>query len=243
MASTNFVNGVTLTDAAWFNDVDDVAYHILGDGSNIPATVQAARTNLSINSLTEETAPDNTTDFIEIYDSSLNASRKVLLGRARGAMYAEFATTSGTTVEVTGIPSWARRISVALRGVSTNSTSQIILQLGTGSGFETTNYDTWSMRAGATDTNNYAGNASASGWFLVETTAAATTHHGGFTIQCVDITNNAWTLWGVSSASASGNLTMVSGNKALSAALTQFRLNTAGGTASFDAGIISVIVE
>lgn len=34
MASTNFVNGVTLTDAGWFNDVDSVAYDNFGDGSS-----------------------------------------------------------------------------------------------------------------------------------------------------------------------------------------------------------------
>ena len=42
MSSTTFVNGVTLTDEDWFNDVDRVVYDILGDpaaGSNIVTTL------------------------------------------------------------------------------------------------------------------------------------------------------------------------------------------------------------
>lgn len=42
MASTTFVNGVTLTDEDWFNDVDRVVYDILGDpaaGGNIVTTL------------------------------------------------------------------------------------------------------------------------------------------------------------------------------------------------------------
>lgn len=42
MADTTYVNGVTLTDADWFNDVNRLHYTIFGD----PSTVGAARTNL-----------------------------------------------------------------------------------------------------------------------------------------------------------------------------------------------------
>lgn len=37
MSDTNFVNGITLTDADWFNDVNRLHYTILGDPSNIAA--------------------------------------------------------------------------------------------------------------------------------------------------------------------------------------------------------------
>ena len=42
MADTTFVNGVTLTDEDWFNDLNRLHYTIFGD----PSTVGAARTNL-----------------------------------------------------------------------------------------------------------------------------------------------------------------------------------------------------
>lgn len=39
MASTTFVDGVTLTAAAWFNDVNTVAYTIFGDGSSYTGNI------------------------------------------------------------------------------------------------------------------------------------------------------------------------------------------------------------
>ena len=42
MTTTNFVNGTTLTEAAWFNDVDALLYDVFGGA----ATVAAARTAL-----------------------------------------------------------------------------------------------------------------------------------------------------------------------------------------------------
>ena len=43
------------------------------------------------------------------------------------------ASTSGTFVDFTGIPSWVRRITVMFNGVSTNGSSLPIIQLGAGS--------------------------------------------------------------------------------------------------------------
>lgn len=47
MANTTFINGVTLTDADWFNDVNRLHYTIFGD----PADAAAARTNLGLGAL------------------------------------------------------------------------------------------------------------------------------------------------------------------------------------------------
>jgi hypothetical protein len=49
-------------------------------------------------------------------------------------------TTSGTFVDFTGIPSWAKRITVMFNGVSTNGTSTFQIQVGTSAGVETTGY-------------------------------------------------------------------------------------------------------
>jgi hypothetical protein len=47
------------------------------------------------------------------------------------------ATTSGTSIDFTSIPSWVKRITVMFNAVSTNSTSLPQIQLGTSSGIET----------------------------------------------------------------------------------------------------------
>lgn len=46
MSSTTFVDGVTLTDDSWFNDVNDTVYEVLGDGSASPSSAVAAMKNL-----------------------------------------------------------------------------------------------------------------------------------------------------------------------------------------------------
>lgn len=46
MASTTFVNGITLTDDEWFNNTNDVVYKVLGDGTTPPSTAIAATKNL-----------------------------------------------------------------------------------------------------------------------------------------------------------------------------------------------------
>jgi len=50
------------------------------------------------------------------------------------------ASTSGTSIDFTGIPSWVKRITVMFNGVSTNGTSNKQIQLGDSGGFETTGY-------------------------------------------------------------------------------------------------------
>ena len=49
-------------------------------------------------------------------------------------------STSGTAILFTGIPSWAKRVTVMLSGISTNGTSIPQIQLGTSSGPTTTGY-------------------------------------------------------------------------------------------------------
>lgn len=50
------------------------------------------------------------------------------------------ASTSGTSIDFTGIPSWVKRITVMFQGVSTNGSNDIQIQLGTSSGFTISGY-------------------------------------------------------------------------------------------------------
>ena len=58
------------------------------------------------------------------------------------------ASTSGTAIDFTGIPSWAKRITVMFNGVSTNGTSNPQIQLGSGSP-TTSGYTGYNARQGA----------------------------------------------------------------------------------------------
>ena len=57
------------------------------------------------------------------------------------------ASTSGTSIDFTSIPSWVKRITVMFNGVSTNGTSQVQIQLGAGS-VTTTGYLSYATNLG-----------------------------------------------------------------------------------------------
>jgi hypothetical protein len=60
--------------------------------------------------------------------------------RSRLVSGTSVASTSGTSIDFTGLPSWVKRITVMLDGVGTNGTSSPILQIGDSGGIENTGY-------------------------------------------------------------------------------------------------------
>jgi hypothetical protein len=148
------------------------------------------------------------------------------------------ATTSGTSIDFTSIPSWVRRITVAINGVSTNGTSPIQIQLGDSGGIETSGYVgsnfviTGSNLCG---TSNYA-----SGFVLIGATAAETRH--GALILTNSGSNN-WLAIGNFFNGSTGHSGGTQGEKATSATLDRIRLTTINGTDTFDAGSVNIIYE
>lgn len=146
-------------------------------------------------------------------------------------------STSGTTVDFTGIPSWVKRITVMFNGVSTNGTSNIIIQLGDSGGIETTGY--LSIPVSSSGGGNAVSNIT-TGIGLTATNAAGYTLAGACVIT--NITGNAWVAQGnfyqTTSQASSGN-----GSKTLSAVLDRIRITTVNGTDTFDAGTINIIYE
>ena len=68
------------------------------------------------------------------------------------------ASTSGTAITFTGIPSTAKRITVMFNGVSTNGSSDLLLQIGSGS-VTTTGYSCqgvyWQSNSGYSANSSY----------------------------------------------------------------------------------------
>jgi hypothetical protein len=148
------------------------------------------------------------------------------------------ASTSGTSIDFTGIPSWARRITVMFNGVSTSGTSNYLVQLGSASGVETTSYISFSCRFGATSLA--AGANSTIGFVINNPNAAAETLSGQMIIS--NLSQNIWT----EQACAAGNNVngMISGGvKTLSDTLDRIRITTVNGTDTFDAGSINIMWE
>ena len=146
------------------------------------------------------------------------------------------ATTSGTSHDFTGIPSWVKRITCNISGVSTNGTSPLYLQLGDSGGIEATGY------AGAVMNNTGAGH-STTGFDISFTNSAASVWHGSVILSLLDASTNTWCAMINVGSTASGLQASGGGSKSLSATLDRVRLTTGGGTDTFDAGSFNITYE
>lgn len=145
------------------------------------------------------------------------------------------ATTSGTFKDFTGIPSWAKKITVMFNGVSTNGTSLVQVQIGTSSGFETTGYLSGNSASGFLSTG-----------FTTGTNNGATDWRIGAMVITL-LSGNLYVMFGSIGASASGAASGQSyalmGNKTLSGTLDRVRLTTVNGTDTFDNGSVNILIE
>lgn len=153
----------------------------------------------------------------------------------------EQATTSGTSIDFTGIPSWVKRITLMLAGVSTSGTSGLIVQLGDSGGIENTNYlgSDLTFSAGAIISNT----AFTSGFLVHNAMAAAGVVNGSIIITLEDSSDFTWCEQSAMGRSDGASLGLSGGRKALSAQLDRIRLTTAGGTDTFDAGAVNIMFE
>jgi len=151
------------------------------------------------------------------------------------------ASTSGTSIDFTGIPSWVKRVTVMFSGVSTNGTSNIQMQLGDLGGIETTGYlgaGCYVHNAGTTGAST-----STSGFVVSMNVAASTIIHGIAVISLLNSSTNLFTFASNVSRSDFASVILGSGSKSLSDTLTQLRITTVNGTDTFDAGSINILYE
>jgi hypothetical protein len=154
------------------------------------------------------------------------------------ALGTEVATTSGTSVDVTGIPSWVTQLDIAFVGLSTNGTSPPMVQLGDAGGIENSGY----LGAGFLLTDSVvAGVANyTTGIGLTQNWAAATVLHGILTLMLEDASQNTWTASGGFGWSNALQFSGVGASKSLSGVLDRIRLTTVGGANTFDAGAMNI---
>ena len=149
------------------------------------------------------------------------------------------ASTSGTSIDFTGIPSWAKRITIMYQAVSTSGASAKIVQIGDGS-VTTTGYTSQAIYSGSASASPVT--TTATNGFVIANTSSADFLTGMFIL--LNITGNNWI--GTHTMSLSGGSVGVqigSGFIALSGALDRVRITTANGTDTFDAGSINIMYE
>ena len=160
--------------------------------------------------------------------TSYTATQKITQGTV-------VATTSGTSIDFTSIPSWVKRITVMFQGVSTSGTSIPQVQIG----------------AGSVTTSGYVGSAASvsaspviasatTGFIFVGQGNAANVISGILTLASMG--SNLWV------ASVSGSISTIialcgGGNITLSGALDRVRITTVNGTDTFDAGSVNIMYE
>ena len=150
------------------------------------------------------------------------------------------ASTSGTAINFTGIPSWVKRISVIFDGVSTSGTSPVIVQLGDSGGVETSGY----LGATALAQVSTSGSGGLSSGFTTDgngTLASTYTRHGVITI--LNISSNIWVAQGCVGEPTIQRVGFVGGSKSLSGVLDRIRITTDNGTDTFDAGSVNIMYE
>ena len=146
------------------------------------------------------------------------------------------ASTSGTSIDFTSIPSWVKRITVILNGVSFSGGASLRIQLGTSSGVETTGYSGSGAWIGASST----GASSTSGFDSTGDGSAGLSRYGAFTINLLG--SNIWALTG-SFSEANNFVFAITGAKTLSGTLDRVRITSTNGTDTFDAGSINILYE
>lgn len=184
------------------------------------------------------TLPDAATTLVGT-DATQTLTNKTIQGGAL-TLGTAVASTSGTSIDFTGIPSWAKRVTVMFDGVSTNGSSHLIVQLGDSGGFETTGY---LGGAGLSAASGVTGLSSSSLGFELEagSTTASSLRYGSATIS--NVSANSWvssSVFGIPNISAS---VMSGGSKTLSDTLDRVRITTVNGTDTFDAGTINIMWE
>ena len=149
---------------------------------------------------------------------------------------AEQATTSGTSIDFTGIPAGVKRVTLLGHSVSGCGTDEFMVQLGDSGGIETSGY---LGRYGRISGTGAATEGSTAGLIMFND-AAALLNEIVVQLWLQDATNNTWASAHVITVQSTTIMSWGGGTKALSGTLDRIRLTHVSGSDTFDAGAASI---
>lgn len=145
---------------------------------------------------------------------------------------------TGTAITFTGIPSGTKRITVMFNGVSTNGSSIIQLQIGSGSltatGYLGSGCITLTGVVSAVSNNS-------SGFLTSGDGASSYVRYGSCVLT--NISGNIWTITGILGQSDAARIQSCGGSVTISGTLDRVGITTVNGTDTFDAGSFNILYE
>jgi hypothetical protein len=196
-------------------------------GSNT-MTLPAA-TDTIVGRATTDTLTNKTLTSPTITGASISsmASSVITSGTAQ-------ASTSGTTIDFTSIPSWAKRVTVMFAGVKISATAELIIQIGNGS-FVITGYAALSASVANGKTSSTAG------FIVTQGNTSANTNSGAAVIT--QFSSSQWSYASTLTDLANTSGYIGGGYLSLSGAIDRVRITTSTGTPTFTAGNINILYE
>jgi hypothetical protein len=147
------------------------------------------------------------------------------------------ASTSGIAIDFTGVPSWAKRITVIFDQVSTGGSSDILVQIGDSGGVESTGYVSTSTGTNAAG----GGTSSSTSGYVIRSTSGSSSLIGH--VFLTQLSGNTWVESQILTTEVIGVCNFGGGKKTLSDTLDRVRITTANGVDTFDAGSINIMYE
>lgn len=147
------------------------------------------------------------------------------------------ASTSGTAIGFTSIPSWVKKVTFILNGVGTSGTAGYLIQIGSGS-YTSSGYVGGGGRCGnasGTSTSSTAG-------FLINTAASGGAKNIILTVSLMN-TSFGYTCAGSGFSGSESNMYTTGGSVTLSGVMDRIQITTTNGTDTFTAGTINIQYE
>lgn len=219
-------------------DGSGAANHIpyWSDGNSLTYDNNQLYWNATTNRLGIGTADPGST--LEVAGTVSTSELYVTNNRIKGLVQGTIlASTSGTSIEWTDVPSWVKRINLVFNGVSSNGTSNIIIQIGTGGSYVTTGYTgTVSTQAGTV-----AAMSSSNGFAVINGNSASYSMNGLAVLLTPG--SNIWAINSVLGGHGTSIVRSAAGTLSLGGTIDRIRVTTLNGTDTFDAGSIGIIYE
>lgn len=247
--TSTFTGAITASGGVTGNVTGNVIGNVTGTAANVTGTVAIANggtgqtTAANAFAALKQDATNSATGVVELlttaeHTTGTDTTRALTTAVARAANIVRAtskASTSGTSIDFTGIPAWAKRITIMFDGVSTNGTSDILIQIGDSGGVETSGYLGASADGATLNVSSYTTG------FGIRSGSSSATIIGLITIN--NLNSNTWIASGTLARGNTAVFITTAGSKSLTATLDRVRITTVNGTDAFDAGSINIFYE